>query len=613
MAQKSILYIFIASLLLCSCSLDDIMEQNFGNEIAFRPMSGGSATRALQTSIANIKECDLVVTATTEHGETYFKDVVFRNISPESSSPVFVSDTKYYWPGDGSSLNFIAYPQDYVLSGLLNPETQSISYKPQSSWFAEEINIGAGETILPDGTIIDANKTVILPDGETVLPDGTVNFAGNAVLYPDKSLTIEDNIQVTPDRVVTHPDGYVFRTNGVATLPTGEEVYCNGKLKISTGEVISRTDVGTYADGTVVAADGSVTLPSGMVLDPPIAESNNIPFPCGIAFWPNGTIDVYDETELIFRDGEIYFYYGETLYSDGTIWLPSGIEILFCGDINLSDGNVITSSRNFVWANESSDLREHQDLILAHASGSKADIAGVPLSFEHALSQVEIYAKNSNPSYSFEIVSVKLAGVRGDGTLSLQKDAQWEYQTDFYQDYSPKVDYDLRYSTLTESGSGRVKNSIELPLNSTVNLTDPNSYYSTKVVGTHAGNHYGSMMVLPQVLTPWDGSSYSMIGENIGAYIAVKLRIYTAKGAWVYPENTLNSGYDQPYGWVAIPLGGEWKPGKKYVYTLDFSRGAGYSDPQEPDPHLVLNGVFSYSLSVTDWNSQPTQDFSKPI
>lgn len=35
---------------------------------------------------------------------------------------------------------------------------------------------------------------------------------------------------------------------------------------------------------------------------------------------------------------------------------------------------------------------------------------------------------------------------------------------------------------------------------------------------------------------------------------------------------------------VAVAIGTKWDAGKKYIYTLDFTNGAGKVDPEKPEP-----------------------------
>lgn len=94
---------------------------------------------------------------------------------------------------------------------------------------------------------------------------------------------------------------------------------------------------------------------------------------------------------------------------------------------------------------------------------------------------------------------------------------------------------------------------------------------------------------------------------NKGAYLAVKVNITTTSGARVYPDASVGE-----YDWVAVPVGTNWVAGQKYVYTLDFSNGAGKVDPEKPMPgptdpfkpgEDVLGSAIKFTVTVTPWTS----------
>ena len=107
-------------------------------------------------------------------------------------------------------------------------------------------------------------------------------------------------------------------------------------------------------------------------------------------------------------------------------------------------------------------------------------------------------------------------------------------------------------------------------------------------------------MLLPQQLVAWDPDG-DAANSAAGAYLSVKLQVNTAAGAQVYPFNT-----DKECQWAAIPLNTNWEQGKKYIYTIDLSHGAGYVDPHDPQPGTpVLGGPIKFTVNVVDWTDTP--------
>ncbi len=207
------------------------------------------------------------------------------------------------------------------------------------------------------------------------------------------------------------------------------------------------------------------------------------------------------------------------------------------------------------------------DFITATATGTRTanEASGVELTFNHQLSQIEVLAKTDNTLYDYEISGVRIGQPVSIGSFDFDS-AAWTLGTD-------KAIYEETYTT-------------------PVKLTST----AASVMGTE-----GNAMLLPQQLTAWtpdtDGSNTAK-----GAYLSVKLRITTAEtGAQLYPFPS--NGDCQ---WAAIPIDTNWEPGKKYIYTLDLTNGAGYVDPNDPIPgDPVLGGPIRFTVNVVDWTDAP--------
>lgn len=79
--------------------------------------------------------------------------------------------------------------------------------------------------VLPGGTVVTADSTVILPVGKAVLPDKSV------VDIPREGLTTEDGSVAKPDGTVITAEQTVIRPDGVIELPDGNTVFVdNGKI-----------------------------------------------------------------------------------------------------------------------------------------------------------------------------------------------------------------------------------------------------------------------------------------------------------------------------------------------------------------------------------------------
>lgn len=227
-------------------------------------------------------------------------------------------------------------------------------------------------------------------------------------------------------------------------------------------------------------------------------------------------------------------------------------------------------------------FKDQIDFVVAEAKGkepSKGDPIGVSLNFNHILSQIVIQAKEEMADYDFYISGVKIVKVNGKGTYDFS--GEWTLDED-----AEKVLYEAIYDDEQFKLTNEVRNLIPDPAESSTILM-PNA------------------ILLPQQLTAWD-----VIGDakntKKGTYLAVKLKItYQDQDEKGLPVTKVYFPFaDHPKAeWAAIPVGTNWEPGKKYVYTLNFLNGAGYVDPEDPDiPGIpIFGGPITFSVNVEDW------------
>ncbi len=184
------------------------------------------------------------------------------------------------------------------------------------------------------------------------------------------------------------------------------------------------------------------------------------------------------------------------------------------------------------------------DVVVADALDKKkpVDNAGVSLTFKHALSQIEIMAKNDNAAYTVKVKSVKIAQIPSTGT-----------------GFSVKTEV-AAPTAVSEKKTFTVPEFSVLTLNATAeSLMDGG----------------GNAFLIPQTLAGWNPTDKKNTAE--GAYISVLVDINAAAGANIYPKTA------DKFAWAAIPISDTWAPNTKYTYTLNFGAGAGKVDPEEDD------------------------------
>lgn len=219
-------------------------------------------------------------------------------------------------------------------------------------------------------------------------------------------------------------------------------------------------------------------------------------------------------------------------------------------------------------------IADQKDFVTATASGTRADneTNDVELTFDHQLSQIEIKAKNTNTGYIYKVVGVRIGKPVSKGTFAFDTN-KWTLTT------TEKTNYAVEYATTPRT--------------------------LTKNAATMMGTANNNAMLLPQQLVAWASATDKTNNAN-GAYIALKIQITTKDGARVYPAKAKGD-----YDWAAVAINTKWEAGKKYVYTLDFSNGAGKVDPEKPQPvdptdpfkpgEDILGKPIKFTVIVTPW------------
>ncbi len=239
-------------------------------------------------------------------------------------------------------------------------------------------------------------------------------------------------------------------------------------------------------------------------------------------------------------------------------------------DITIPDGKQSLMLENFAVADQ---IADQVDFITANASGTREanETTGVELTFDHRLSQIEIMAKSENPTYTFKVVGARIGRAQYMGNFDFSTN-EWTLD-----DWHDTAVYDTSIDEITLT-------------------SEPQSLMG------EAGN----AMLMPQTLTPWSPTGDP---DNVAreAYLSVLVQVTrTDSGYQIYPfasDTTKDStGNVRKYGWASIPLSGTWEQGKKYIYTLDFTYGAGNVDPDDPQPgEPVIGGEIKFKVNVTDW------------
>lgn len=293
--------------------------------------------------------------------------------------------------------------------------------------------------------------------------------------------------------------------------------------------------------------------------------------------------------------------YAETAYAyDGWVWVATPEAQTWGGNDHLSffltypmlgeweTGAELTTDNKTVAVSVDQEIPQQKDYLAAYLPNVAKTQAGeaVPAHLKHLLSSVEIWAKNANGAFNYKVKGIRICGVNKQVSFDLSRINETPVP-------------------FSHPAAAAVRN-YELMFDAPVALDGT----ARSLMGT-AGN----AILPPQAAgagTAWDGTQTSADPDGqCGCYIAVLINLTAKAGASIYPAGS--TANQETYGWVAVPATFGWESGKKYVYTLDFSDGAGRVDPVTPgdavhpgtgDPQKaqpILGGLVKFGLTVTQW------------
>ncbi|MDE6397143.1 MAG: fimbrillin family protein [Muribaculaceae bacterium] len=284
-----------------------------------------------------------------------------------------------------------------------------------------------------------------------------------------------------------------------------------------------------------------------------------------------GDQDYFDQLEFtkgsdnFFTSAKEYYWPGDDTELTFYAYSPSA-------DVLGADVTINKDTKELTSFVTPENIADQVDFISAKATGNREanETSGVPLVFDHRLAQIQINAKSANPNYTYKVAGVRIGRPQTTGTFDFDTE---EWTLDDWHETAV-------YTSSTDE----------------VTLTaDPVS-----IMGKS-----GNAMLIPQTLTPWSPVNDP---DNVAreAYLSVLVNISTNEGVQIYPfpsdKVKDENGNPRKYAWASIPLSGTWEQGKKYIYTLDFTDGAGNVDPDDPTPgEPVLGEPIKATVTVTDW------------
>lgn len=307
------------------------------------------------------------------------------------------------------------------------------------------------------------------------------------------------------------------------------------------------------------------------------ALNGNSTYFSNVLFQKNGENGPYESSpEYLWPGNDNLSFYAYSYYTGTTGDAMKPIDETKIGTVAISG-----AAQTITGFTPQAEFADQIDLVTAYNTGNKqtSENAGVKLTFGHALSQIQIQAFTNSEVYTFDVTGVKIASVNSTGNLNFHNGTNvWSFD-----EIPAKRDYSQEYA------------------DAAITLT-----------ATPQDILNGNAILVPQKLTKWDNID-DATNTKKGAYLAVKLRIKTST-MQVYPALTdeeIAANTDK-FAWACVPVDTEWLPGNKYVYTLNFSNGAGQVPPEDPDePGIdILGGPIFFTTEVLKWTNTTVPEVS---
>lgn len=332
--------------------------------------------------------------------------------------------------------------------------------------------------------------------------------------------------------------------------------------------------------------------------------------------------------------------------SSGTITFNQESGPVLTG-FTLGKDNVTTTEDNqSMWM----DGDKQKDLLFAFTNQLKTtSVSSIPLTFKHALSQIEIQAKRSSIAIDdHRIVKIKgawimntyskanlIAGFKWENNTTATENTKWTT----FADKAPFGSYSKTPKTISEDSQSLLDNGSTS--GSLMLFPSPNEDSYKYAKWNHENNTEGTYLLLlcrielqHQDLTH-DGTQPKdiLVDDNNNCHYHQ-----------LFPsvEFTNNEYNENAYGFSCVSLPCDWEMGKKYIYNLDIcstTSGAGVYPPEFDKNMLnklvpgaeqenvitnrpkdkevgspVLDDPITFNVTVDDWTStqNPSTDIDIP-
>lgn len=321
------------------------------------------------------------------------------------------------------------------------------------------------------------------------------------------------------------------------------------------GANLTTTDFDVFAytaDGTAFMGKADVAFAHDGVKIMYSADENKWVYdnPAELAYWPSvdNPLDFYAVSPAVNLTGEDAMHYMRNFNHDKqVIWY-----------------NVLDEYKS----NPGPQIHANHDVMygIAKAQTKNTNNGVVKFTFKHILSQVVFKARTELASMKATVKSIEISNLKMGGKFTLPNDAS---SAPSVGNWDPHKDEDSDGKYITQAFTVVTGKSIEVASNETavdISSTTP-------------------LFVIPQTLTKWvvSGGTKSKHDADIAkqSYLIINCKLE-------------QNGITLHDGFLYVPFGDSWQPGKRYIYTLIF--GGGYDDEGDP----ILKPI-EFDAEVEEW------------
>lgn len=349
----------------------------------------------------------------------------------------------------------------------------------------------------------------------------------------------------------------------------------------------------------------------------------------------DGTLKNYMSYEHFQENNGIWKIVGDERYwpGDGTklkIYASNryAYEHINCSDMTKYGDNIdrsgviyvnLTSDDNYRCISYTPPMYSNDqiDVLYSYTEQGKPEFGKTAsINFRHALSMIVFKAKNSLGHAQVKIDEIRLFNLAQAGWMRFPTKP-----TDLnYVDHTGKADYPEEATVCTwpkdklthgtQGGADTRYFYTKLPQTVVLNNGELKNLTDNDLVDGKETNYANVFLQIPETFPAWDHSVNKFpIEQRVGAFIYIKCSIQniadktatepSADDVYIYSDNGKTK-------YLALPLNVDWKPGKKYIYTINFNgkNGGGY-DPSTGEEVLV---PIEFTVTVDDFADAKNND-----